>query len=136
MVSKASEDLPDPLTPVITIRDRDGSLRSTFLRLWVRAPRTTMWPRAALVVAMLLRAILGKPEQSMVAQRLPRHQPGQKRREPPVPAVCYFVGTCRQAAAGGTAAHAGATTREHLSVRLFIGNLPYAASEAELREHL
>lgn len=31
---------------------------------------------------------------------------------------------------------AGPTHEELLSVRLFIGNLPYAASEAELREHL
>jgi RNA recognition motif-containing protein len=31
---------------------------------------------------------------------------------------------------------AGPTYEEILSVRLFIGNLPYAASEAELREHL
>ena len=42
MVSKASDDFPDPLTPVITTSARCGSVRSTFLRLWVRAPRTTM----------------------------------------------------------------------------------------------
>ena len=44
MVSKASDDLPDPLTPVMTISERCGSVTSTFLRLWVRAPRTTIWP--------------------------------------------------------------------------------------------
>src|SRR5690606_15234211 len=40
MVSKASEDLPDPLTPVKTTSARGGSVRSTSLRLCVRAPRT------------------------------------------------------------------------------------------------
>src|SRR5450759_2137547 len=49
MVSKASDDLPEPLTPVITIKERGGSVTSTFLRLWVRAPRTTIWPLVALV---------------------------------------------------------------------------------------
>src|SRR3954452_1253696 len=46
MVSNASDDLPDPLTPVMTTSDRAGSVRSTFFRLWVRAPRTTIWPVA------------------------------------------------------------------------------------------
>jgi CRP-like cAMP-binding protein len=41
MVSKASDDLPDPLTPVKTMSRPAGSVRSMFLRLWVRAPRTT-----------------------------------------------------------------------------------------------
>src|SRR5918996_1163074 len=41
MVSKASEDLPDPLTPVKTISCPAGRVRSTFLRLCVRAPRIT-----------------------------------------------------------------------------------------------
>src|SRR6266851_4433384 len=49
MVSKASDDLPDPLTPVMTISDRGGSVTSTFLRLWVRAPRTTIWPRVSVL---------------------------------------------------------------------------------------
>src|SRR3954470_8446052 len=44
MVSKASDDLPDPLTPVITISERGGSVTSTFFRLCVRAPRTTICP--------------------------------------------------------------------------------------------
>src|SRR5687767_3652092 len=41
MVSKASDDLPDPLTPVKTISCPAGSVRSTFFRLCVRAPRMT-----------------------------------------------------------------------------------------------
>src|SRR5882757_6228739 len=48
MVSKASDDLPDPLTPVTMISVPTGSVRSMFLRLCVRAPRTTMfWASAA-----------------------------------------------------------------------------------------
>jgi cold-inducible RNA-binding protein len=74
----------------------------------------------------------------MVAQPPRPINLGKKGGHRAAPSVCYFVGTCRQAPRGGRepAAHAGATTRELLSVRLFIGNLPYAASEAELREHL
>src|SRR5579875_1563426 len=40
MVSKASEDLPDPDTPVITTRRSRGMTTSKFLRLCWRAPRT------------------------------------------------------------------------------------------------
>src|SRR5579859_2495919 len=42
MVSKAREDLPDPDTPVTTVRVLCGTSKSIFLRLWTRAPRTTM----------------------------------------------------------------------------------------------
>ena len=49
---------------------------------------------------------------------------------------CYFVETCRLARAGGTHACGRRNYEAFVSVRLFIGNLPYAASEAELREHL
>src|SRR5437763_6064245 len=42
MVSKASEDLPEPETPVTTVNALCGISKSTFLRLWTRAPRTTM----------------------------------------------------------------------------------------------
>jgi hypothetical protein len=38
-VSKASEDLPDPERPVMTISFSRGRSTSMFLRLWVRAPR-------------------------------------------------------------------------------------------------
>src|ERR1700674_2694023 len=40
MVSKASEDLPDPLKPVMTVRLLRGISTSMFLRLCWRAPRT------------------------------------------------------------------------------------------------
>src|SRR5215469_9086906 len=42
MVSKASEDLPDPETPVTTVRVLWGIEKSMFLRLCTRAPRTVM----------------------------------------------------------------------------------------------
>src|SRR5690348_15896624 len=42
MVSNASDDLPDPDSPVTTLRALCGISTSMFLRLWVRAPRTTM----------------------------------------------------------------------------------------------
>src|SRR5437899_11206230 len=41
MVSKASDDLPDPDRPVKTISFSRGSSRVTFLRLCSRAPRIT-----------------------------------------------------------------------------------------------
>src|ERR1700733_13403400 len=40
MVSKAREDLPDPLRPVITVKLLRGISTSMFLRLCWRAPRT------------------------------------------------------------------------------------------------
>src|SRR6266705_1462935 len=42
IVSKASEDLPEPETPVTTVRVLCWISKSMFLRLWTRAPRTTM----------------------------------------------------------------------------------------------
>src|SRR5690606_3468932 len=42
MVSNASDDLPEPDRPVITISWSRGRSRSMFLRLWVRAPRMRM----------------------------------------------------------------------------------------------
>src|SRR5512137_289828 len=44
MVSKAREDLPEPLTPVTTIRRPSGRSRETPLRLFCRAPRIRMCP--------------------------------------------------------------------------------------------
>src|SRR5262249_7881048 len=43
MVSKASEDLPDPETPITTVRELCGTSKSMFLRLCTRAPRTTIF---------------------------------------------------------------------------------------------
>src|SRR5207253_11516329 len=43
MVSKASEDLPDPERPVKTTSSSRGMDRVTFLRLCSRAPRMVIW---------------------------------------------------------------------------------------------
>src|SRR5436305_3213999 len=43
MVSKASEDLPEPESPVKTISLSRGIERVTFLRLCSRAPRIVIW---------------------------------------------------------------------------------------------
>src|SRR3989442_10339059 len=42
MVSKASDDLPEPLTPVTTVIWLIGIENEMFLRLLTRAPRTSM----------------------------------------------------------------------------------------------
>src|ERR1039458_2154890 len=42
MVSKASDDLPEPLRPVITVRVLRGIWTLMFFRLCWRAPRTVM----------------------------------------------------------------------------------------------
>src|SRR5271157_1389702 len=42
MVSNASEDLPEPETPVTTVRVLCGISKSMLFRLWTRAPRTMM----------------------------------------------------------------------------------------------
>src|ERR1700733_1945767 len=42
MVSKASEDLPEPETPETTVSLPWVSSQSMFFRLWVRAPRMVM----------------------------------------------------------------------------------------------
>src|SRR5665213_1754209 len=46
MVSNASEDLPEPDRPVITISRLRGRVRSMFLRLCSRAPLMTIASRA------------------------------------------------------------------------------------------
>src|SRR5271165_1034956 len=42
MVSNASDDLPEPETPVTTVSWLCGISKSMFFRLWTRAPRTMM----------------------------------------------------------------------------------------------
>src|SRR5262249_11058924 len=42
MVSNASEDLPDPLSPVITVKVLRGISTEMFFRLCWRAPRTVI----------------------------------------------------------------------------------------------
>src|SRR2546423_6816983 len=54
MVSKASDDFPDPDTPVMTTNLLRGTTTSMFLRLCSRAPRMTM---DSMCGTMLTRAI-------------------------------------------------------------------------------
>src|SRR5438270_3159090 len=52
MVSKASEDLPEPLSPVITVRLLRGISTVMFFRLCWRAPRTVILLMATNVVSI------------------------------------------------------------------------------------
>ena len=47
-MSKARVDLPDPLTPVMTVSWLSGIVTSMFLRLFCSAPRTMMGPSPVL----------------------------------------------------------------------------------------
>src|SRR5437870_5482091 len=58
MVSKASDDLPEPLRPVTTTRLSRGISSEMFLRLWTRAPCTAMVVRAAVLGVSLPRTRL------------------------------------------------------------------------------
>src|SRR5882762_358035 len=53
MVSKARLDLPEPESPVTTMRLSRGNSSETFLRLCTRAPCTAMVVRAAGLVEVL-----------------------------------------------------------------------------------
>src|SRR4051794_17094369 len=68
----------------------------------------------------------------MVAHPRNCHQPRQR-------LLCYFVGACLVGGQMAEPVRRPPKRRNQegaVSVRLFIGNLPYAASEPELREHL
>src|SRR5580700_8181662 len=52
MVSKASDDFPEPETPVTTVNWLCGISKSMFLRLWTRAPRTTILSVGASTVCL------------------------------------------------------------------------------------
>ena len=43
-----SEDLPEPETPVTTLRSPTGTLRVTLRRLWPQAPESVSQPRSGL----------------------------------------------------------------------------------------
>src|SRR5438445_8060139 len=76
MVSKASEDFPEPLTPVTTVMALWGISKLMFLRLWTRAPRTRIDScsgrtfEAAWVISLVAK---GKPRQR-VSRSLPKLQ--------------------------------------------------------------
>lgn len=57
MVSKASELLPEPETPVTTVNWLWGISSETFLRLWTRAPRMRIVSSKGYVGSRLLPAV-------------------------------------------------------------------------------
>src|SRR6478752_7691469 len=57
MVSKASDDLPDPLSPVITVSVLRGISTEMFFKLCWRAPRTVM-----LLIAICLLNLVRRTE--------------------------------------------------------------------------
>src|SRR5712691_11905374 len=72
MVSKASEDLPEPLTPVTTVMALCGISTLMFLRLWTRAPRTRMDScsgRATVLSGIISMVAKGKPRQRVSRAR-------------------------------------------------------------------
>src|ERR1700726_4369375 len=74
MVSKASEDLPEPDRPVNTTSRSRGISRSTFLRLCSRAPRTAMTRGSrAFLVGSLAGRFLSK--RSFIGKWLPFPRP-------------------------------------------------------------
>src|SRR3990170_820109 len=58
MVSKASDDLPEPESPVITTSRSRGMSRSTFFRLCSRAPRIEITRASGLRGSFLLRGAI------------------------------------------------------------------------------
>src|SRR3546814_17103450 len=70
MVSKASDDLPEPDRPVMTISASRGRSTSTPLRLCSRAPRTEIWVR--LLGGVCSRFVLGAQEQFAPVHRINR----------------------------------------------------------------
>src|SRR6266508_5792648 len=108
MVSKASEDLPEPESPVITTSWSRGISRSMFLRLCSRAPRMTI---RSLAMGTYCVSVARPRQHSVLAghlslERSPRpshglrshYHPCDGRRGPR--GVCPDnVGPCRQARA-------------------------------------
>src|ERR1700674_4584005 len=60
MVSKTSDDLPDPDRPVMTTSRWRGMSTSMFLRLWTRAPRTEI-QLCAMILRLLEPPLLARP---------------------------------------------------------------------------
>src|SRR5229473_6927870 len=74
MVSNASEDFPEPLTPVTTVIALWGISTLMFLRLWTRAPRTWMVScsgRKSMLAGVISLVAKGKPRQR-VSNVLPK----------------------------------------------------------------
>src|SRR5260221_7218853 len=71
MVSKAREDLPEPLSPVITTSESRGISISIFFRLCSRAPRTEIFAPSILALPKAF-AMLYQPFRSDPAEPPPR----------------------------------------------------------------
>src|SRR5215471_10983958 len=69
MVSNASDDLPDPLSPVITVRVLRGISTEMFLRLCWRAPRTVI-----LLMAMESDNLSLKPAEHLPGTQIQPHR--------------------------------------------------------------
>src|SRR5579863_7730458 len=67
MVSNARLDLPEPETPVTTVSWLCGISQSMFLRLWTRAPRTTIdsWPAETAIGGVLATSYLTSSRDSL-----------------------------------------------------------------------
>src|SRR5438128_11288036 len=79
MVSKASDDLPEPETPVMTTNLLGGMTTSMFLRLCSRAPRMTM---ESMVGRNLTVSTEGRFPGILVGRRRPRRRAAARRRRP------------------------------------------------------
>src|SRR5258705_2651713 len=77
MVSNASEDLPEPDSPVITTSWSRGISRSTDLRLCSRAPRMTI--RSLAMAVYYTARLLGAPAASTRPGGYPRQRRGRQR---------------------------------------------------------
>src|SRR5665647_169139 len=71
-MSKARVDLPEPLTPVITMNWLRGSSRSIFLRLCSRAPRIMiLWTGMVDYRQIAIKGCLGRDFAARAGFRLP-----------------------------------------------------------------
>src|ERR1043166_4265079 len=68
MVSKASDDLPEPLSPVITVSVLRGISTEMFFKLCWRAPRTVI-----LLIAMNLLNLVRKTARNPIKTKEDRH---------------------------------------------------------------
>src|SRR5262249_32966569 len=132
MVSNASDDLPEPDSPVITTSWSRGISRSTFLRLCSRAPRITI---RSLAMAVYYKARLERAR-PQTARALPRviraaiHASGAAVSAGYAPATLAHAGSRKRArhakaaaptrepaslATGSSAASRGATTADAIT---------------------
>src|SRR5215510_9711399 len=90
MVSKASEDLPEPETPVTTVTRSWGMARDTFFRLFCRAPSTRSLGGCAIRYVLLRWKVYlrrqGGGNRAIARARPLRHHPltGARRRRYPL----------------------------------------------------